>query len=173
VIFSSLYQPLSFFPVLQYFFFIVQSILHSVHSTMPLSSISADVPLYLLDDVGTWRIGMQGNGMTSIEAPVGEINDVCVVRKSGLIFMALDSPRIPSFFIPSLGPAPRWCSFLENLTEELEEGGQTTIYDDYKFVTREDLERLNLTNMLGTNLLRAYMHGFFIDHRLYAKVPCS
>jgi len=110
-----------------------------------------------------------GNGMTSIEAPVGEINDVCVVRKSGLIFMALDSPRIPSFFIPSLGPAPRWCSFLENLTEELEEGGQTTIYDDYKFVTREDLERLNLTNMLGTNLLRAYMHGFFIDHRLYAK----
>ncbi len=59
---------------------------------------------------------MQGNGMTSIEAPVGEINDVCVVRKSGLIFMALDSPRIPSFFIPSLGPAPRWCSFLENLT---------------------------------------------------------
>jgi ribosome biogenesis protein ENP2 len=23
--------------------------------------------------------------------------------------------------------------------------------------------------MLGTNLLRAYMHGFFIDHRLYAK----
>lgn len=102
--------------MLQYFFFIVQSILHSVHSTMPLSSISADVPLYLLDDVGTWRIGMQGNGMTSIEAPVGEINDVCVVRKSGLIFMALDSPRIPSFFIPSLGPAPRWCSFLENLT---------------------------------------------------------
>lgn len=52
----------------------------------------------------------------------------------------------------------------------MEEGKQTTIYDDYKFVTREDLERLNLANLLGTNLLRAYMHGFFIDHRLYAKV---
>jgi hypothetical protein len=83
---------------------------------MPLSSFSADVPLFVGYDIGTWKIGMQGNGMTSIEAPVGEINDVCVVRKSGLIFMALDSPRIPSFFIPSLGPAPRWCSFLENLT---------------------------------------------------------
>lgn len=56
------------------------------------------------------------------------------------------------------------------LQEELEENSQTTIYDDFKFVTRKDLERLNLTNLLGTNLLRAYMHGFFIDHRLYAKV---
>lgn len=54
--------------------------------------------------------------------------------------------------------------------EELEEENETTIYEDYKFVTREDLERLNLTNLLGTNLLRAYMHGFFIDHRLYVKV---
>ena len=34
----------------------------------------------------------------------------------------------------------------------------------------EDLERLNMTNLIGTNLLRAYMHGFFIDHRLYKKV---
>jgi ribosome biogenesis protein ENP2 len=57
--------------------------------------------------------------MTNIEAPTGEINDVCVVKNSGLIFMALDSPRISSFFIPSLGPAPRWCSSLESLTVRL------------------------------------------------------
>lgn len=48
-------------------------------------------------------------------------------------------------------------------------GGQTTIYDHYKFLTKEDLERLNLTNLIGTNLLRAYMHGFFINHALYKK----
>ncbi|GFP81275.1 nucleolar protein 10 [Phtheirospermum japonicum] len=54
-------------------------------------------------------------------------------------------------------------------TEELEEGGQTTIYDDYKFVTKEELAKLNLTNLIGTNLLRAYMHGFFVDYRLYKK----
>lgn len=57
--------------------------------------------------------------MTNIEAPTGEINDVCVVKNSGLLFMALDSPRISSFFIPSLGPAPRWCSSLEGLTVSL------------------------------------------------------
>lgn len=73
--------------------------------------------------------------------------------------------------------SPVWALYLvvlisfDNLEqEELEEGNETTIYDDYKFVTREDLERLNMTNLLGTNLLRAYMHGFFVDHRLYAKV---
>ncbi|KAH9318356.1 hypothetical protein KI387_020125, partial [Taxus chinensis] len=110
-----------------------------------------------------------GDGMTSIEPAAGNINDVCAIRNSGLILMALESTQIPSYFIPSLGPAPKWCSYLENLTEELEEGAQTTIYDDFKFVTKEDIERLNLTNLIGTNLLRAYMHGYFIDYRLYFK----
>ncbi|KAL1534145.1 nucleolar protein 10-like [Salvia divinorum] len=100
-----------------------------------------------------------GEGMTSIEPADGKINDICVFKDSGLILLALDCSHIPSYFIPALGPAPKWCSYLENLTEELEEGGQTTIYDDYKFLTKEDLAKLNLTNLIGTNLLRAYMHG--------------
>ncbi|XP_030540849.1 nucleolar protein 10 [Rhodamnia argentea] len=110
-----------------------------------------------------------GDGMTSIEPTAGTINDICVFRDSGLMLLALDCSQIPSYFVPALGPAPKWCAYLESLTEELEEGGQTTIYDDFKFVTKEDLEKLNLTNLIGTNLLRAYMHGFFIDHRLYKR----
>lgn len=56
-----------------------------------------------------------------------------VVKHSGLVFVAAEQPKILSFFIPSLGTAPKWCSFLDNLTEELEE--QTTgVYEDYKFV---------------------------------------
>ncbi len=70
--------------------------------------------------------------------------------------------------VPALGPAPKWCSFLDNLTEELEESAApATIYEDYKFVTREELESLNLTDLIATNLLRPYMHGFFMDMRLY------
>ena len=42
----------------------------------------------------------------------------------------------------SLGPAPRWCSFLDNITEELEENPEPTVYDDYKFVTIKDLDNL-------------------------------
>ena len=45
-----------------------------------------------------------------------------------------------------------------------------TVYDDYKFVTRAELEEMNLTQFIGSSLLRAYMHGFFMDIRLYKKV---
>ncbi|XVF30399.1 hypothetical protein REPUB_Repub16aG0053900 [Reevesia pubescens] len=110
-----------------------------------------------------------GEGMTSIEPTAGAINDICVFNDSGLMVLALDGSQIPAYFIPALGPVPKWCSSLESLTEELEEGGQTSIYDNYKFLTKEDLEKLNLINLIGTNLLRAYMHGFFIDYRLYKK----
>lgn len=43
------------------------------------------------------------------------------------------------------------------------------VYDDYKFVTRQELENLGLDHLIGTNLLRAYMHGYFMDIRLYKK----
>lgn len=56
------------------------------------------------------------------------------------------------------------------LQEELEEGAQTTIYDNFKFLTKEELERLRLTKLIGTNLLRAYMHGYFVRYSLYKKV---
>ena len=45
-----------------------------------------------------------------------------------------------------------------------------SVYDDYQFVTRKDLEQLGLAHLIGTNLLRAYMHGYFMDVRLYKKV---
>ncbi|CAD7085887.1 unnamed protein product [Hermetia illucens] len=47
------------------------------------------------------------------------------------------------------------------------------IYDDYQFVTKKELEELNLDNLIGTNLLRAYMHGYFIDVRLYNKAKAA
>jgi ribosome biogenesis protein ENP2 len=40
-------------------------------------------------------------------------------------------------------------------------------------VTRSDLTRLGLDHLLGTALLRAYMHGFFIDTRLYSKAAAA
>ncbi|URD82642.1 NUC153 domain [Musa troglodytarum] len=118
--------------------------------------------------VRVWNPNM-GENMTSIEPNSGAINDICVFNDSGLMLLALDSSQIPAYFVPALGPAPKWCSYLENLTEEMEEGSQMTIYDDFKFLTKEEVERLKHTNLISTNLLRAYMHGFFIDYRLYKK----
>lgn len=69
----------------------------------------------------------------------------------------------------SMGPAPRWCSFLDSLTEELEESDVLAVYDDYKFVTAKELDEIGLSHLVGTNLVRAYMHGHFMDMRLYRK----
>ncbi|KAB1222200.1 Nucleolar protein 10 [Morella rubra] len=57
-----------------------------------------------------------GEGMTSIEPTAGSINDICAFSGSGLMLLALDCSQIPSYFVPALGPAPKWCSYLENLT---------------------------------------------------------
>lgn len=109
-----------------------------------------------------------GKPYTSIE-PGSGLNNICLVPNSGMLFMANEAPKMLVYYIPSIGPAPKWCSFLDNLTEELESNPTSTVYDDYKFLTKQELETLGLDNLIGTNVLRAYMHGYFIDIRLYKK----
>ncbi|EZA53311.1 hypothetical protein DMN91_005222 [Ooceraea biroi] len=116
------------------------------------------------------KIWERDNGKlyTSIEAQ-HDFNDLCVIPDTGMLLMANETTKMQTYYIPSLGPAPYWCSFLDNLTEELEELNYDIIYDDYKFVTEKELNELGLSHLKGTNLLRAYMHGYFIDIRLYRK----
>lgn len=69
-----------------------------------------------------------------------------------------------------MGPAPKWCTFLEQLTEELEESKQTTLYEDYKFLTPIELEKLNASHLVGTPALKAYMHGYFMELKQYQRL---
>uniref|UniRef100_A0A1I8FDR8 NUC153 domain-containing protein n=1 Tax=Macrostomum lignano TaxID=282301 RepID=A0A1I8FDR8_9PLAT len=46
---------------------------------------------------------------------------------------------------------------------EEQERTETVLYDNYKFLTREQLTSLGLSSLIGTEYLRAFMHGFFID----------
>lgn len=87
-----------------------------------------------------------------------------------MLLLANETEKMQIYYIPSLGPAPHWCNFLDNITEELEELNYDIIYHDYKFVTEKELEELDLTHLKGTDLLRAYMHGYFMDIRLYRKI---
>ena len=92
--------------------------------------------------------------------------------------------QMATYFIPQLGPAPRWASFLENITEEMEDQTTRSIYEDYKFVERNELKtlvfmihspdhahswkhRLGLDHLVGTPTLKPYMHGYFISLKLY------
>ncbi|MBW0504409.1 hypothetical protein O181_044124 [Austropuccinia psidii MF-1] len=101
--------------------------------------------------------------------PLASVNDMHIYPDSGLVLLANEASPMTGYFIPSLGPAPRWCRFLENMTEEMEESNEVTLYDDYKFVSEVELKALSLDHLVGTPALRPYMHGYFIDLRLYAK----
>ncbi|KFW88871.1 Nucleolar protein 10, partial [Manacus vitellinus] len=142
------------------------------HYGLPIKSIQFQHQLDLIISADSRIIKMwnkdTGKIFTSMEPEHG-INDVCLYPNSGMLMTANEAPKMNIYYIPVLGPAPKWCSFLDNLTEELEENPESTVYDDYKFVTRKDLENLGLAHLIGSTLLRAYMHGFFMDIRLYHK----
>ena len=110
-----------------------------------------------------------GSLFTNIE-PKAHVNDVETVGDSGLIFAPLESDKIGIYFVPELGNAPKWCAFLENLTEEMEESNATNLYDDFKFVTATDLEKLQASHLIGTSMLKGYMHGYFMELKAYQKL---
>ncbi|QPG72923.1 hypothetical protein FOA43_000227 [Brettanomyces nanus] len=102
--------------------------------------------------------------------PSVNINDVEYVPKSGMFFMATESISMHTYYIPELGPSPKWCSFLDNITEELEEKPSNTVYSNYRFITKQDVKKLSIEHLVGTKVLKAYMHGYFINTELYDKV---
>ena len=68
-----------------------------------------------------------GDLFTSIETSADSA-DVCVLggagqngaASSGLLALAGEQERIMCYFIPELGPAPKWCHYLDSITEELD-----------------------------------------------------
>lgn len=112
---------------------------------------------------------MNGDPWTSME-PVVDINDVAWCPNSGMVLTANEGRQQHAFFIPQLGPAPKWCSFLDNMVEEMAEEVRTETYDNYKFLTLPELKQLSLGHLVGkTNLLRPYMHGYFVASKLYEQ----
>ena len=89
--------------------------------------------------------------------------------ESGLLLCAGEQSKIMAYYVPALGRAPKWCSFLDSLTEELEETDRAT-FDDFRFVSQKDLADLGAESFVGTPQLRAHAHGFFIDAKLYRRL---
>jgi len=142
-------------------------------ATMDPKIMSADKRIIKLWDP------RDGTPWTSVE-PAVDINSVAWCKDSGMLLTANEGRQQHSFFIPQLGPAPKWCSFLDNLVEEMAEDPNDpnaftsaqagSVYDNYKFLTIPQLRTLNLEHLIGrTNLLRPYMHGYFVAQRLYEE----
>ncbi|KAJ9640507.1 Small ribosomal subunit biogenesis [Coniosporium tulheliwenetii] len=142
--------------------------------------LSADKRIIKLWDPAT------GTPWTSVE-PAVDINHVEWIADSGMILTANEGKALHSFLIPQLGPAPKWCAFLDNLVEEMAEDAEDPaafaggisgagarkageVYDNYKFLTLPELRALSLDHLVGTTgLLKPYMHGFFVQQRLYEE----
>lgn len=130
-----------------------------------------DMNLILTADKKIAKIWNRDNGKPyAAMEPSVDINDVEHIPGTGMFFMANESIPMHTYYIPQLGPSPRWCSFLDNITEELEEKPSDTVYSNYKFLTKQDVAKLGISHLIGSNVLRAYMHGYFIDNELYDKV---
>lgn len=140
--------------------------------------VTADVK-----SVKIWRRDSTIN--TAVIEPDADINHLCIIGASGVMCTAVEASRVKTFYVPALGVAPRWCAFLDTFTEELENGrdiraidlndGQGTgeeveqVYENYRFVTKDDLQGLGLSHLIGTDVLKAYMHGFFVHSKLYRR----
>lgn len=157
----------------------IQTLIFLTSSTMTQAQTSESK--ILSSDKRIIKIWDTKNGApwTSVE-PAVDLNCVAWCKDSGMLLTANEGRQQHAFFIPQLGPAPNWCSFLDNLVEEMAEDpndpsafasqsiGET--YDNYKFLTMQQLETLNLSHLVGTtSLLRPYMHGYFVAHRLYEE----
>lgn len=110
-----------------------------------------------------------GRAFTNIE-PKHDINDFVLYKNSGMFFFANESEKVDIYFVPQLGPAPKWASFLDNITEELEEAKTYSLYEDYKFLTAKELDAIGGASLIGTKMVKAYMHGYFIDWKLYKRL---
>lgn len=157
----------------------IQTLIFLASSTMTQAQTSESK--ILSSDKRIIKIWDTKNGApwTSVE-PAVDLNCVAWCKDSGMLLTANEGRQQHAFFIPQLGPAPKWCSFLDNLVEEMAEDpndpsafasqrtGET--YDNYKFLTMQQLETLNLSHLVGTtSLLRPYMHGYFVAQRLYEE----
>eukprot|EP00397_Hematodinium_sp_SG-2012_P043324 GEMP01048139.1.p1 GENE.GEMP01048139.1~~GEMP01048139.1.p1 ORF type:complete len:511 (-),score=109.87 GEMP01048139.1:61-1593(-) len=127
-----------------------------------------------MDDkaIKLWKADESAELITTVESE-SKLNDFCFCENSGLLLAAIDQPRIGAYFLPQLGVAPRWCSFLDSMTEELEENPDTQLFDDYQFVSRETLEQLSAEDLIGSKFLKPYMHGYFMEAKMFQKLKMA
>jgi ribosome biogenesis protein ENP2 len=141
-----------------------------IHTLMHLTTASQEKKVLSSDKriIKLWD-ELDGKAWTAVE-PAVDINSVAWCKDSGMLLTANEGKQQHAFFIPHLGPAPKWCGFLDNMVEEMAEETTTETYDNYKFLTLPELKALNLSHLIGTtNLLRPYMHGYFVASKLYEQ----
>lgn len=141
----------------------IKNLIHLTTASQEKKILSADRRIIKIWDEET------GDPWTSVE-PAVDINFVTWCKDTGMLLTANEGKQQHSFLIPQLGPSPSWCSFLDNMVEEMAEDVRTETYDNYKFLTVPQLKDYSLDGLIGkSTLLRPYMHGYFVSSKLYEQ----
>ncbi|KAI1846097.1 hypothetical protein JX266_007906 [Neoarthrinium moseri] len=141
--------------------FPVKELMHMTTASQEKKVLSADKRVVKIWDES------DGKPWTSVE-PLVDINSVAWCKDTGMLLSANEGKQQHAWFIPELGPAPKWASFLDNMVDEMAEEVRTETYENYKFLTKPELKALSLDHLVGkTSLLRPYMHGYFAASKLY------
>lgn len=112
---------------------------------------------------------VDGRPFTSVE-PVVDINDVAYIKDSGMFLLANEGRDNHAYYIPAIGAAPKWCSHIENITEEMEQNSKASVYENVRFIPKDALKSLNLEQYVGTNVIKSYMHGYIMSEKLYKEI---
>ncbi|KAI0392274.1 WD40 repeat-like protein [Xylariaceae sp. FL0594] len=143
--------------------FPIKNLIHMTTASSERKLLSSDKQLIKINEEST------GQTWTSIE-PVVDINFTTWVKDTGMILTANEGQPMHAFLIPQLGNSPRWAAHLDSLTEEMASEVTTDNYENYKFLTLPELRSLSMDHLVGkTNLLRPYMHGYFVASKLYEQ----
>ncbi|KAK9857842.1 Uncharacterized protein MYU51_020147 [Penicillium brevicompactum] len=136
-------------------------------ATMEPKLLSADkriIKLWDIEDKMPW---------TSVE-PAVDIKSVAWCKDSGMLLTANEGRQQHSFFVPQLGPAPKWCSFLDNLVEEMAEdpndpnafkATQSAAYPGYTMVTKDIIEGWK-TKMIESHIPPIDVNSYMQDGKM-------
>lgn len=136
-------------------------------ATMEPKLLTADkriIKLWDIEDKMPW---------TSVE-PAVDIKSVAWCKDSGMLLTANEGRQQHSFFVPQLGPAPKWCSFLDNLVEEMAEdpndpnafkATQSAAYPGYTMVTKDIIEGWK-TKMIDAHIPAIDVESYMQDGKM-------
>lgn len=147
---------------------------HPIHTIMHLTTASHEKKILSANNQTSIKLwdAEDGSPWTSVEtAEHMNINSVAWCKESGMLLTANEGPQQHAFFIPQLGPAPKWCSFLDNMVEEMAEEAPQGAYDDVKFLTLPELKTLAIDHLIGTAKVQPAigMHGYYVTVPLYEQ----
>lgn len=136
-------------------------------ATIEPKLLSADkriIKLWDIEDKMPW---------TSVE-PAVDIKSVAWCKDSGMLLTANEGRQQHSFFVPQLGPAPKWCSFLDNLVEEMAEdpndpnafkSTQSAAYPGYTMVTKDVISGWK-TKMIESHIPPIDVNAYMQDGKM-------